>query len=93
MLLCNFSDLHMKKNKIINSVIEECFFQSTFLVEANFSGSTFSDTLFHNCDLQKANFLDARGYNIDPVVNKVRKAKFSVPEVLNLLNGFGIEIR
>jgi len=91
--LCNFSDLHMKRSSIVDSSVGECYFQNTFLVEANFSGSRFDGTLFHACDLQRANFLLASGYAIDPTTNKVRKAKFSLPDAVNLLSGFGVDIR
>lgn len=89
---CNFSDVRMKGCGFKGCEIKECWFQDSFLVEADFSGSTFLDTLFHGCDLQKASFLGSHGYSIDPRNNKVRKARFSLPEVLSLLEGFEIVI-
>lgn len=83
----------MKKSKIVHCNLDECYFQNTYLVGVDFSGSTFINTLFHNTDMQKANFTDASGYVIDPRVNKIKKAIFSVPDVLNLLNCFDIEIK
>ena len=66
----------------------------------DYSNSDISNKSFWNCtfadcdftDLQKANFIDAKGYDIDPMINTIRKAKFSAPEALNLLNGFQIDI-
>ena len=46
----------------------------------------------HNCNLSKANFLEAKNYAINPQVNKIQKGKFSIPEALSLLRGFEIEL-
>jgi uncharacterized protein YjbI with pentapeptide repeats len=91
-LNCNFSDLKMKGSKFKGCDIRGCDFQNVFLVEADFDGSFFSETLFHACDLEKASFRGARGYAIDPRANKIAKATFSVPEVLSLVECFGIRI-
>ncbi len=93
MTACNFSGLSMKKSVFRLCTIKDSSFQDAFLQDADFSESIFSDTLFHNCDLQKASFYKARGYAIDPRVNKIQKAIFSVPDVLALVENFGIIIR
>ncbi len=61
-------------------------------MEADFRGADLSGTLFHNCDLSKADFSTAVNYNIDPGTNKIKKAKFSLFEVLGLLSVFDITI-
>jgi fluoroquinolone resistance protein len=91
-LNCNFSDLKMKQSRFSGCELRGCDFQNTFLVGAIFDGSSFSETLFHACDLEKASFRGASGYSIDPRANKVAKAVFCVPEVLSLLESFGIRI-
>jgi len=93
MTACNFSGLSMKKSVFRSCEIKDSYFQDAFLQEADFSGSIFSNTLFHNSDLQKASFYKARGYSMDPRANKVQKAVFSVPDVLALVESFGIIIR
>lgn len=90
---CNFGSLKMKGTQIVNSKITDCFFQETELIEASFEGSVFLRTLFHQSDLRKASFCQATGYEIDPTVNKIQKAKFSAPDVLNLLDGFDIIVQ
>ncbi len=90
--LCNFTDMSMKKTPIRHCTIRECYFQNTYLAESDFSHSQFQGTLFHKADLTKADFRDALGYSIDPLNNRVCKARFSSPEALNLLNGFGVVI-
>ncbi|MEI8366028.1 MAG: hypothetical protein WCF65_06385 [Parachlamydiaceae bacterium] len=43
-------------------------------------------------DRLKTDFSQATRYSIDPKTNKIKKAKFSFPEVVGLLNGFDITI-
>ena len=90
--ICNFTDLKMKGSEFIDCKIIDSSFQETFLEGVSFEGSSFKNTLFHNTNLGRASFCNAHGYNIDPLVNNIRKAKFSIPDVLNLLSGFDIEI-
>ncbi len=84
--------MKMKNANFLTCDIVDCFFQNTYLPGASFEASQFRNTLFHNTNLEKASFCKASGYNIDPTLNNIKKAKFSVPDVLNLLNGFEIEI-
>ena len=83
----------MKNSKLTGCKIIDSYFQEAFLVGVSFEDSHFENTLFHKTDLEKSSFCNASGYSIDPLVNKVRGAQFSVPEVLNLLSGFGIKIK
>jgi len=89
---CNFSDLKMKKVDFSESQFSDCDFKETDLTEGNFSGCMFEETLFHNCQLIRADFRNAQNYEIDPQTNKIAKAKFSLPEALSLLKGFDILI-
>jgi fluoroquinolone resistance protein len=90
---CNFSELKMKRASFLDCRIDECDFEDAFLVEAKFDDSVFRETLFHGCDLERASFLEASGYAIDPRTNKVRKAVFSVPDVLSLVECLGVVIK
>jgi len=93
MMNCNFSDLKMKRSKFLSCEVVGCYFQNTFLVEADFTGSVFRETLFSACDLKKASFFDAHGYSIDPRSNQIEKAIFSTPDVLSLIECFNIIIK
>jgi hypothetical protein len=46
----------------------------------------------HYADLRKANFRGAVNYSINPLTNKLLKAKFSRPEVMTLLDHLEILI-
>jgi len=67
------------------------------LTEADLSGSVFDDcdlsgATFDHSNLEKADLRGARQYSIDPEINKIRKAKFSMPDVVGLLHKYGIVI-
>ena len=71
-------------------------------MEVDFTASDLSAALFDNCDLQgatfegtnleKADFRTAYNYTIDPVQNRLRKARFSQSGIAGLLRNFDIEI-
>jgi len=67
-------------------------FREASLSEADFSFSDLRESLFQGTDLSKADFRYARNYHIDPLHNKILKAKFSLPEALSLLYSMDIEI-
>ncbi|SRR5579883_2493011 len=88
----SFAELKLKETRF-----KSCVFQHVDFADADLSGSDFSDSKFEECkfrntNLSKANFQRAIGYTIDPTLNKVKGAKFDVPEVLALLAPFGIVI-
>lgn len=89
---CNFSDLNMKNTSFKESNLKESHFTNTSLSGADFTDVDLSGTIFHNCDLSKADFSSAMRYDIDPRTNKIKKAKFSLPEAIGLLRGFEITL-
>lgn len=92
LLYCNFSDLNMKNTQFNGSKIQESHFTNAMLTGVDFADTDLSGTIFHNCDLCKADFSTAKRYSIDPQTNKIKKAKFSLPEAVGLLQGFDILI-
>jgi fluoroquinolone resistance protein len=82
----------LKKTKFKNCVAKEVDFSECILIEADFSGTDLEGARFSNTDLSHANFKEARNYFIDVQFNKVKKAKFSLPEALKLLDAFDIEV-
>jgi fluoroquinolone resistance protein len=88
--LGSFRGRTLKNVAIVDCRVHEADFQETDLSGGNFSRSDFAGTLFNQCSLLKADFRSARNYQIDPLTNKVKGAKFSLPEAVGLLTGFGI---
>ena len=82
----------MKKVSFSESKLNECHFTNTNLNGADFGEVDLLGTIFHNCDLSLANFSTAVRYEIDPRTNKIKKAKFSLPEAMALLRGFDVTI-
>lgn len=94
---CNLSHASFFKTKIKNTV-----FKNTQLLETDFTECDLTGSLFDNCDLagatfdnsniEKADFTTAFNYSIDTDKNRIKKAKFSMPDVLVLLNKHDIVI-
>jgi len=89
---CNFGGLKLKHSRFIDSSIRGTEFINVDLEKADFAGSDLQGSRFHNAVLEDANFVGARNYYIDPTSNRLKKAKFSVPEVLSLLAAFDIKV-
>ncbi|MGK5082194.1 pentapeptide repeat-containing protein [Bdellovibrionota bacterium FG-1] len=68
------------------------YFSGTDLSECDFQKSDLFNARFQNTTLLKADFRGAHSYLIDPISNKVRGARFSLPEAQGLLVGLGIRI-
>ena len=70
-------------NEIVGSMFAKCEMQL-----ANFKGVELHETEFYQCDLRKADFRDATGYKVDILGSRLKDAKFSLPEAVNLLGRF-----
>ena len=71
---------------------DEVDFSECNLAQADFSNTDLAAAIFQNTDLSQASFVNARNYIIDVRSNKVKKAKFSMPEALGLLYGLDVVI-
>ncbi|HAH31525.1 MAG TPA: hypothetical protein DCL44_04335 [Elusimicrobia bacterium] len=77
--------------------IRECLARDTDFREADLTGADFAHTdlicsLFVNTDLSRADFTQARNYSIKISENRIKDAKFSMPEAMSLLYCLGIKI-
>jgi len=89
--LCDFNRLSAKKSKFIECAIIETDFVDTNLSGSDFSGSDLRASKFLNTNFEKVDFRGAKNYYIDPTHNKLKGAVFSFPEVLGVLEVFGIK--
>lgn len=89
---CNFTDLKLKGTSFIGSKLREVYFTNTDLSESKFTDTDLLGTTFHQCNLSKADFRNAINYIIDLQTNMIKKAKFSLPEAINLLRSFDIDL-
>lgn len=88
----SFFEMNLVKFDFSSNTILETNFDECSLEQANFNGVNLEATQFMRCDLKKADFRNSRGYLIDLDTNNVKQAKFSFPEVVNLLASLDIII-
>ena len=87
-----FYQTSIKKTVFTNSKLIEVDFTECDLSNSVFSGCDFSGAVFDNTGLEKTDFRTSFNYCIDPVLNRLKKAKFSLSEVHGLLYKIDIEI-
>lgn len=79
------------------AVIEKCSAKETDFTEADMrdascAGTNLADARFHNTNLEGADLRRASNYTIDPRANKLKGARFSLPDAAALLRGLDIVI-
>ena len=94
---CILDNASFFKRKMAKTVFDRCR-----LWEVDFGDCDMQSVRFPECDLKRAQFADtdlrkadlrtAFNYSIDPNINKIRKAKFSLAGVVGLLESYDIEI-
>lgn len=88
----NFEEMNFRKFDFKCSAILSSTFLRCNLMESIFKNCDLKDTAFSDCNLQKSDFRGSNGFNINLLKNKVKGAKFSCLEAINLLYPFGIII-
>jgi fluoroquinolone resistance protein len=88
----SFFGLSLKEIIITECTAHEVDFREAYCSAADFSHTDFAGSLFNNTNLTKANFIEALNYRINPTFNKIKKAKFSLPEAISLLKSLDIEL-
>ncbi|MBP0969112.1 MAG: pentapeptide repeat-containing protein [Oscillospiraceae bacterium] len=89
---CLFHDMSFPDYDFSSNEFSQCEFTECALNGAVFRKCDLAGTSFSNSDLRRADFRQADGYVIDIFNNKLKDARFSSPEVLNLLSSLHIEI-
>ncbi|MCP3773304.1 pentapeptide repeat-containing protein [Paenibacillus sp. MZ04-78.2] len=87
-----FIGLTLPKCVITRCTAKNVDFREADLTEANMSSTDFSESLFDRTNLTAADFSFATNYMIDPGLNPIRKAKFTLPEAISLLNCMDIQL-
>lgn len=94
---CNLSHSSFYELALTELVMEECKANEVDLrggdfSEASFILTDFAGSQFMHTKLRGADFSEAFNYVIDPVENTITKAKFTMPDAMNLLVSFDIEV-
>ena len=87
-----FIGLSLKGIRIIECTAWDVDFSDVDLTEADCKKTDFSESHFRHSDLTRADFTDAKNYAIDPEINTLVGAKFSLPEAINILRHMDIEL-
>jgi fluoroquinolone resistance protein len=86
----SFLGLRLEGCAFTDCVARGTIFRDANLAKATFRGTNLALAEFVNCDLRGADFRGATDYELSPADNRVEKARFSFPEAMSLLKGFGI---
>ena len=87
-----FQELNLTAIKAEKSSLKEVDFSGANLSKGSFVDSDFNGSNFNRANLEGSDFRRAINYLINPNESKIKKAKFSAPEVMNLLKSFEIKI-
>lgn len=85
-------DLDLSSKNFSNSTFKDCNFFDVDFKKSNFSNVNLKGTEFQNCDLRESDFTGAKNYFINISANKIKGAKFSIPEAYSLLKNLDVEI-
>lgn len=83
----------MPKTSFIKSSMKNANFTEADLTKSIFSDSDLLNCIFDHTTLKEADFVTAQNYNIDPDLNIIKKAKFSVHGLAGLLVKYDIVIK
>ena len=90
--LSNFQRLNLKNTKFTDCDLQEADFTGAGLTGASFDNCDLLRATFDHTNLEKADFRSAHNFSINPEINRLRKAKFSLAGVAGLLDVYGVEI-
>jgi len=103
LLSMNFEDCQLNLSSFFEVTLTDTHFNSCQLIEVDFTSANLSNSVFSHCELsgaifentnsEKVDFRTAKHFNIDPNINKIKKAKFSVEGLVGLLQKYDIEIQ
>ena len=87
-----FPQVKIKKTIFKKSQFYEADFAECDLTNCIFENCDFTRATFENTNIEKADFRTSFNYSMDPEINRIKKAKFSLPNVIGLLDKYDIEI-
>jgi uncharacterized protein YjbI with pentapeptide repeats len=98
----SFDGCQLNLSSFFKTKIKKTVFKNSQLQETDFSQADLTSAMFDNCNLERATFdqtilekSDLRtsyNYSLDPEINRIKKAKFSILGIAGLLDKYDIEI-
>lgn len=94
---CQLNLSSFYKRSMKNTNFKNCNLQEVDFTEADLSNSVFencdlTNATFEHTTLMKSDFRSSFNYSIDPELNRIKKAKFSLTGITGLLDKYEIEI-
>lgn len=94
---CQLDHSSFHKMKLNRSSFINCQMEGVDLSEADLKNSKLIEcnllhAIFQNTNLEKVDLRNSKSYSIDPELNRVKNAKFSLPEVIGLLDKYQIVV-
>lgn len=87
-----FYGMKLGRTSFISCQLQGVDFGGAELKGVSLKSCDFLNAIFENTNLEKADFSKSIHYSIDPEMNKVKGAKFSLPEVVGLLHKYNLQI-
>ncbi|MEZ5106344.1 MAG: pentapeptide repeat-containing protein [Draconibacterium sp.] len=88
----SFYQLKIKETRFSNCILQEVDFIETNLTRSLFENCDLSGSSFENSNLEKCNFSTSFNFIINPEINRIQHAKFSINNISGLLHQYNIEI-
>ena len=88
----SFYKTKIKKTVFKNSQLQETDFAEADLTSSVFDNCNLTQAVFDHTTLEKADFRTSYNYSIDPEINGIKKAKFSILGISGLLDKYDIDI-
>lgn len=98
----SFESCNLNHSTFYRTKIKKSTFRNTHLQEADFSECDLTGSLFDHCDLaratfdntviENADFRTSYNYSIDPEINRIKGARFSLHGISGLLEKYDIII-
>ncbi len=94
---CNLNMTTFFKKRLKNTRFANCTLRETDFTESELSSSVFDScdltrAIFIHTNLEKSDFRSSFNFSIDPEINRIKKAKFSLAGLVGLLDKYDIEI-
>ena len=89
---CSFERKKMPKTVFSNSSLKSVDFSGCDLTKSLFSNTNLLNAVFNKTILNEVDFLTALNFSINPEINSIKKAKFSINGVAGLLDKYNIII-
>ncbi len=102
MFAVKFNESYLDYSTFFGKKMKNTLFSDCSVKEVDFTRVDLTGSIFKNCDLtsaiflqstiEKVDFTTAKNYSIDPEQNKIKNAKFSISDLPGLLTKYNIKV-